>query len=308
MNTRGYGCRNWMRTRDGCCATTLRNRSCSEREFASHALRANSRVQRVLTVAVLMVVASSCIGQSVESIIQNSVQANARDWNGYPEYVCYERDREANGGTKTFEDLMILGSPYERLIAINGKPLSDDRQNQERDKLNRTIAERRNESAQNKAERIAKYEKDRRRDHLMMDQLTVAFNFKLTGEQKLDGYDVYVLKATPKPGYQPPNMDTQVLKGMEGRLWIDKKTYQWVKVEARVIHPVSIEGFLAQVEPGTRFELEKAPVEGDIWLPKHYEMKASAKIFFLFGHKSQDDETYYGYRKLGAGEILPEGW
>jgi hypothetical protein len=265
-------------------------------------------VQRTLTLALLVLAASYSTGQRVESIIQNSVQANAKDWNADPEYVCYERDREPNGGSKTFEDLMILGSPYQRLIAVNGKPLSSGRQEQERRKLEQTISERRQESAQSRAERIAKYEKDRRRDHLMMDQLTVAFNFKLTGEQKLDGYDVYVLKATPRPGYQPPNMDTQVLKGMEGRLWIDKKTYQWVKVEALVIHPVSIEGFLAQVEPGTRFELEKTPVEDDIWLPKHYEMKANAKIFFLFGHKSQDNETYYGYRKLAPGEVLPQGW
>jgi hypothetical protein len=278
------------------------------RESVSRTVRANARVWKTLVVALLILMASTCTGESVESIIQSSVRANSRDWSASPEYVCYERDREGNGGTKTFEDLMILGSSYQRLIAINSTPLSPSREEQERDKLKRTIAERRNESAQSRAGRIAKYEKDRRRDHLMMDQLTVAFNFKLTGEQKLDGYDVYVLKATPRPGYQPPNMDTQVLKGMEGRLWIDKKTYQWVKVEARVIHPVSIEGFLAQVEPGTQFELEKMPVEGDIWLPKHYGMKASAKIFFLFGHKTHDDETYYGYRKLASGEILPEGW
>ena len=265
-------------------------------------------VQRTLTIALLTLIASYSTAQGVDSIIQNSVRANETDWNASPEYVCFERDREASGGTKTFEDLMIYGSPDQRLIAIDGKPLSRDRQEQERRKLERTITERKNESAQNRAERIAKYEKNRRRDHLMMQQLTLAFNFKLTGEQRLDGYDVYVLRATPKPGYQPPNMDTQVLKGMEGRLWIDKKTYQWVKVEARVIHPVSIEGFLAQVEPGTQFELEKMPVEDDIWLPKHYAMKASAKIFFLFGHKSQDDETYYNYRKLAPGEILPEGW
>jgi hypothetical protein len=43
---------------------------------------------------------------------------------------------------------------------------------------------------------------------------------------------------------------------MEGTLWIDKKTFQWVKVEATVIRPVSIAGFLAQVQTGRRFELE----------------------------------------------------
>ena len=68
-----------------------------------------------------------------------------------------------------------------------------------------------------------------------MEQLTKAFNFTLEGEQKLGPYDVYVLKATRRPGYVPPNRETRVLTGMEGRLWVDKKSYQWVKVEAHVI-------------------------------------------------------------------------
>ena len=92
-------------------------------------------------------------------------------------------------------------------------------------------------------------------------------------------------------------METEVLKGMQGQLWIDKKTFQWVKVEAQVIHPVSIGGFLARVEPGTRFELENMPVEDDIWLPKHFSMKAHARVMVLFRHNSSEDESYYNYTK-----------
>jgi hypothetical protein len=120
----------------------------------------------------------------------------------------------------------------------------------------------------------------------------------LIGQQKLGPYGVYVLKAVPRRDYHPPSTEAEVLKGMRGRLWIDKKTYQWVRVEAWVMHPVTIEGFLARVEPGTRFELDKMPVTDDVWLPKHYAMTARAKILFLLKHKSQDDITYYGYRSI----------
>jgi hypothetical protein len=130
-----------------------------------------------------------------------------------------------------------------------------------------------------------------------MEQLTKALDFKLVGEQKLGPYMVYVLKATPRPGYAPPNLEAKVLTGMEGKLWIDEKTFQWVKVEASVIHPVSIAGFLAQVEPGTHFELQKMPAAEGVWLPKHFAMKSRAKVLFLFTRKSQADETYYGYQK-----------
>ena len=195
---------------------------------------------------------------------------------------------------------MILGSPYERLVAVNGKPLTSAEQAAEKRKLDNEIAQRRQESAQKRAQRVAKYEAERKHDYTLMGQLAKAFDFKLLGERKLNAHDVYVLQAMPRPGYQPPDMETQALTGMQGTLWIDKTSFQWVKVEAQVMHPVSIEGFLARVEPGTRFELEKAPVSADVWLPKHFSMRARAKVLFLFRHNGQEDETYFNYHKAQA--------
>jgi hypothetical protein len=128
-----------------------------------------------------------------------------------------------------------------------------------------------------------------------MNQLTVAFNFKVVGEQKLGPYKVYVLQATRRPGYNPPTREAQVLTGMAGKLWIDEETFQWVKVEAHVVEPVSIEGFLAKVEPGTRFELEKVPVGNGIWLKKDFSMHSRAKILFFFQHNDQEQESFSNY-------------
>jgi hypothetical protein len=179
-------------------------------------------------------------------IIQPSVQANAKDWKAAPQYAYFERDREEWGETKTYEELMILGSPYQRLFAVNGKPLSPERQRQEQEKLNAAVAQRRAESLAQRSERVADYKKERRRDHRLMQEMAKAFDFKVVGEQRLSGHEVYVLQATPRAGYKPPSDEAKVLTGMQGQLWIDQKTFHWVKVEARVIHPVSIVGFLAR--------------------------------------------------------------
>ncbi len=160
-----------------------------------------------------------------------------------------------------------------------------------------TIAKRRSESAAERSRRIAKYKADRKRDHALMNQLTDAFDFKMSGEETLSGHNVYALAATARPGYKPPSRETRALTGMEGKLWIDKDTYHWVKVEAHVVHPVSIESFLAKVQPGTRFELEKTPVTQGIWLRRHFSMKAKAKVFFFFSHNEQEDDTFFHYQK-----------
>lgn len=232
-----------------------------------------------------------------ESIIQRSVQANVMDWDAAPDYDYRERDWQPDDGSKCYEVRMIVGSPYERLVAVNDKPLTSEQEARERKKLEGAVARRQKESEQERAERVARYERDRKRDQLLMDQLPKAFQFKLVGEQSLDGHDVYVLRATPRPGYQPPNVEARVLTGMEGTLWIDKTTFQWVKVEAQVIHPVSIAGFLARVEPGTQFDLEKMPIEGEIWLPKHFGMKSRTTVLLLFHRNSEVEENYFDYRR-----------
>jgi hypothetical protein len=152
---------------------------------------------------------------------------------------------------------------------------------------------------------VAAYQKEQNRDRRFIDEFTRAFDFKLLGEQQLDGYSVYVLQATPCAGYHATDKASEVLRGMRGWLWIDKQTYQWVKVEAEVIHPVSIAGFLAKVERGTRFELEKMPVDGNIWLPRHFAMTSRAKILSFIRYKKDEDETYFNYHKTAQESGLP---
>lgn len=257
-----------------------------------------------LTVLIIFLCVGASNPDAADSIIRRSVEANDVDWKADSAFDYCVR-RQEHQQTNTYEVMMILGSPYERLVAVNGHVLTTAEQAEQQQKLDYVISQRRHESAKQRTRRVVKYERDRKRDHFLMDQLVNAFNFRLLGEQMLGSYEVYVLKATPRPGYKPPNMQAQALTGMQGELWIEKNTFQWVKVEAEVVHPVSIEGLLARVEPGTRFELEKMPVTDSVWLPKHFAMTSHAKILSVFTHNAQEDETYFDYHE-SRGPTLPQ--
>ncbi len=218
-------------------------------------------------------------------------------WNAVPEYDYLETNQQPHGGTKTYQELMILGTRYEHLVAIDGNPLPPEQEATEQRKLDATITRRRNESQEDKDQRLAKEEQVRKRDHALIEQIPKAFDLEYVAEEQLAGRECYVLQATPKTGYRPPNRETEVLKGAQGRIWIDKQTYNWLKAEAEVVHPVSIVAYLSRVEPGTRFELDMAPVADGPWMPSHFTMKARAKVLFLFPHESSDDESYYAYHK-----------
>ncbi|MDQ6679012.1 MAG: hypothetical protein M3Z09_17145, partial [Acidobacteriota bacterium] len=94
---------------------------------------------------------------TAEEIIRNSVQANERDWQAAPKYSYTEVTRDSHG-SKTNQVIMLFGSPYRRLLKVNGKALSRDDQKREQQKFDAARSERRSKSEQAAAHRIAEYE------------------------------------------------------------------------------------------------------------------------------------------------------
>jgi len=255
----------------------------------------------------------SCWGGGVaadqaDDIVRRSVQNTTADWDAAPQYDFTERDIVSQHGkrsVKTYQVTMIAGSPYNKLIAIDGRPLSPSQSAQEDRKAEEETNRRRNESSAAREKRIAEYLKERRQDHALMAEMAKAFDFRLSGEETVNGRRCFVLNATPKPGYRPPTRETQVLTGMRGTMWVDASAYQWVRVHAEVFRPVTFGLFFARVKPGTQFTFEEQPVRANLWLPSHFSMAVNARILLASRH-STDDETYSNYRPatdVSAGSI-----
>jgi len=259
-----------------------------------------------ITVLALAAAVRSIAAPTPEEIMQKSVAATEADWREAPAYAFINREVASKHGSttvKTYEVTMIEGSQYNRLVALNDRPLSPGEREEEARKLQQEIYKRQHESNRERNRRIAKYRKERDQDHAMTKEMANAFEFKLIGEERMDGRDTWVLDASPKPGYAPPNHEARVLTGMRGKLWVDQATYQWVKVEAQVVRPVSFFGFLARVGPGTRFELEQRPVREDLWLPAHFGMKVNATALGFISENSAEDDTYRDYRPSPAAAV-----
>lgn len=234
---------------------------------------------------------------SADDIVRKSVANTEADWKAAPNYDFTEHDVVVKKGTtvKTYRVMMISGSPYNKLIAQNGKPLSAAEMSAQDAKLQQEIAKRQHETPAQHRERVAAYTRERRQDNALLQQMMKAMDYRLAGEDTVNGRRCFVLEGTPRPGYRPISRNTKVLKGMRGKMWIDEQQYQWVKVEAEVFRPVAFGLFIAKVEPGTKFTLEQAPVRGGLWLPSHFSMQVRAQVLWYWAHNSSDDETYSHY-------------
>jgi hypothetical protein len=232
-----------------------------------------------------------------DTIMRRSTAANRADWIAAPDYAYMERTHN-DDGTKTYDVTMILGSSYKRLVKDGDTLLSAAEQAKEERKLRAEIAKREAESPDERARRIAEYQKQRERAHRIIEEVPRAFDYTVAATRPVGSRTVYVLQATPRKGYNPPNIESRVLTAMRGEFWIDTITFQWVRASAVVLQPVSIDGFLARIQPGTEFEVEQMPMTGDVWLPKHFQIRSRSSILFFFHHHINEEDTYFDYRKI----------
>ena len=92
----------------------------------------------------------------IKTIVDRSVAANDKDFAAGSDFNYKEKDRDSNG-TKTLQVTMIDGTPYQRLLAVNGKPLSKEQAADEWKKQEQASAERRAQTPEQRNKRIADY-------------------------------------------------------------------------------------------------------------------------------------------------------
>jgi len=75
-----------------------------------------------------------------------------------------------------FEEIMLVGSRFERLVAVDDKPLSPQ---DEAQGFEGALAQRQQKSPSEREHRVGQYQKDIDRDHVLMGELTKALGADL---------------------------------------------------------------------------------------------------------------------------------
>ena len=198
-------------------------RIASRREAARGKLRRPIRFAACCFFTLAVTVSAFPLQPGTLQMARASISSTEADWKATPHFSYTEREVDEKGGvssSRTYRVCMIAGSPYSRLIAAGGEPLSPAEQAREGEKLRQEITRRANESPQARAKRVAQYQEGRERMFALLNEMAEAFDFKQGGQQEVDGHEAYVLQATPRPGYEPKSRETKLLTGMSGKLWM----------------------------------------------------------------------------------------
>jgi hypothetical protein len=236
-------------------------------------------------------------------IMEASIAATQRDWKARLHYTYMERDedrrRDLAGHVKS-EDvevsktILVNGVPFEQLVERNGRPPSAAQERKQKgalDKLKRETPEQR-------AERLRKQEEE---NTSIVQEVPKAFDFKVVGEEVVNGRPAYILQATPHPGYHAQGKYGNMFSKVAGKLWVDKQDLGWIKVDGQVIKPFSMGLFLVRLLRGSHITMQQTRVDDGIWMPERIEVRAAAKIFFVKSVVIDRVLTYSEYRLPQAG-------
>jgi len=230
-------------------------------------------------------------------IIGPSIVATERNWQARDRYTYLEWDEsrrlDMDGRVKSQDVdvsriISVNGVPFEQLVEHNGRPLSAEEQMKQEERIER----QKHETLTERAARLEKEQENRS----FIREVPAAFDFQLVGEDVVTGRPAYVLQATPRPGYQAHGKYGKIFSKVEGRLWIDKQDFGWVKVDGQVIQPISMGLFLARVLRGSHIKMDQTRVAEGTWLPERVEVRANAKILFVKSLVIDKILTYSDYR------------
>jgi hypothetical protein len=245
--------------------------------------------------------------QDALEIVRRATELDRRNNEISRNYTFLERQesREVDSKGKlnktesiTVDVTLLEGSPYRRLVARDDKPLSAKDQAKEDEKLQKSIADRRKETPEQRERRVADWERKKQRQREPLKELPEAFIFKLTGEETLNGGEAFVIEGLPRPGYRPKKPSTAFFSKIKVHLWIDKKDYQWVRADLESLDTITFGGILLRLAKGSYVTIENARVNNEVWLPKRFDIKGSVRVALVHVMRGEIIYTFSDYKKF----------
>jgi hypothetical protein len=164
-----------------------------------------------------------------------------------------------------------------RLVERNGQPLTAAEDAAEQERLR---------EVQSHSEEFARHHRrdagTRQDSNTLVKLMPEAMLYSYTaGQPQWQGFagQQVVLDFSPNPKFHPPSMTAEMLSALAGRMWIDARSGRVVRIEARVLRPVSFGwGIVGKIYPGGTLALEQANPIGERWIYSRLDMHLNLRV------------------------------
>ncbi|HKF49204.1 MAG TPA: hypothetical protein VKB38_17730 [Terracidiphilus sp.] len=176
------------------------------------------------------------------------------------------------------------------LVAVNDRPLSAADSVKEQNRLNGLLADPGKQRHRKQSE-----DEDTARALKVLRALPAAFIYRDAGPGVSGSVQVERFAFSPNSGFDPPDLETQVLTAMEGELWIDPVQVRVVRLDAHLQQDVDFGwGILGRLNKGGWVTIEQSDVGGGQWRIVRFKMDMTGRVVIKTRRfATEEDESQF---------------
>ncbi|MBP7866722.1 MAG: hypothetical protein KA419_12320 [Acidobacteria bacterium] len=209
--------------------------------------------------------------------------------------TAWKRDKkgkETQEYTGLYEVTPAGGRLVDRLIAENGRQLTEKRQAEEDRRVEKEM------------ERLAAGRKNEREIEFTASDFLRCCSIDSLRRESWKGRPVLIADFAPRLGHKTRNLVEKLIGGLAGNVWIDEEEAQIIRLEARLTEKFKVGGGLVASLGSCTVLIEQEKINQDAWLPSRIEVDLVARVFLFFGVDTHQVIRYSDYQKVDT-RILP---
>src|SRR6476646_1447482 len=236
----------------------------------------------VLLGAVSLALGSVSFGQSTEASISPSAhelvrRAVANELKAADSTVryTYRLRKQTPTGSSVKQVAETNDGQVSYLLMMNDQPLTEEQRRIEDDKNQKLL-----NNPDEQRRRLKEQKEDERRANSIVRALPDAFIYEFDGPS--DEPHVVNLRFRPKPSFDPPDRETQVLKGMAGHMYIDTAASRMRRLDGTLVDDVNFGwGIFGKLHKGGHFEIRESDVGDGNWNVTYTNLDFTGKVLLF---------------------------
>ena len=206
------------------------------------------------------------------------------------------QDLDANGKiTKTEstenEDFFVNGHAIERVVKKNGQPLSPNEEKKETERITKLVEKAQKTPADQSLEGQT----------VSVSHMLEIMDVSTPRHESYRGRPAIVFDFVGRKDAKTHGMVEDASKKLKGTIWIDEADRQVAHLEVTFADNFHVAGgLLANIQKGTTFHFDQAPVADGLWLPTGGEATVQARVLLLKNMRQHFTEKVYGYKRFSV--------
>jgi hypothetical protein len=214
-----------------------------------------------------------------------------------PSPFRYHERLEWSWGTETRSVIETTEGRADRIVQFSDEPLPPEQQVKQERRLKKLLSDHdavKNELQDQKAET--------QRRIRMVKAFPMAFFFSFVGREKgLLRFDF-----RPNPGFSPKDRETQMYRGMEGKVWVEPVQERIVQLKGKLVKDVSFGwGIFGRLNKGGIYEISQTQMSPGIWRITTLNVDVKGRMYLLNSFRFMRRESNSHFQPVSASITYP---